>query len=64
MESKHITINVLPQSSEAWFFIACAVAAMSVAYVFGNIEPTKSLEVQKAEIAASIEIAKVQAGTK
>lgn len=29
-ESKNITINILPQSSDAWFYIALAVVAFTV----------------------------------
>ena len=45
---RHITINLLPQEPEAWFFIACAAAAIAFFWAMGNV--ALSNEVEKARI--------------
>lgn len=40
MNTKHITINLLPQSGNAWFCIMLAVVLSSMVWAFSSTMPT------------------------
>jgi hypothetical protein len=50
---KNITINILPQSSEAWFFIACAIAIFSMASCAKEMKTAQDVEIVKIQAEAN-----------
>ena len=60
--NRNITINIGPQSSEAWFFIAFSAAAIAF-FVFAvpHIKDSNNVEIAKIQANAEIEKAKFEA---
>ncbi len=58
MERPNITINILPQSPDAWFFIAVAVAIVAIAGCAKSMTGVNEVEIAKIHAATQVELAK------
>lgn len=63
-DNRNITINILPQSSEAWFCIALAVAVFSVASCAKTMEGANAVQIAKIQADAEIAKAKILSESK
>lgn len=51
-DNKHITINIGPQDSESWLFVAAAIAFCAFMYMLAQTKDPNDVEIERIRAAA------------